>query len=252
MTNKIALITGSNRGLGKSAALHLAKRHVDVVVTFRSNREEAEAVVAEIKSLGANATALQLDVGKVSTFDAFATELKAALTTTFKRSTIDFLVNNGGNAVNSTFAETTEAQFDEMMNVHFKGVFFLTQKLLPLIENGGRILNISSGLARFTSPGRSVYGSMKGGLEVLSRYLAKELGPRKIAVNVLAPGPIATDFGGGAVRDNTQLNQMLSAQTALGRVGVADDIGPLVASLLGEESRWINGQRIEAAGGINL
>jgi NAD(P)-dependent dehydrogenase (short-subunit alcohol dehydrogenase family) len=248
----IALITGGSRGLGKSMALALAGHGTDVVLTYRSNKAEAEAVVDAIRKLGRRAVALPLDVGKSATFPAFADQLRAALKEQWQRDQFDYLVNNAGVGVHNSFAETTEAQFDELVNVHLKGTFFLTQALLPLIADGGRILNISSGLARFALPGYSAYAAMKGGIEVLTRYLAKELSARRIAVNTLAPGAIETDFGGGVVRDNADVNAQIASQTALGRVGLPDDIGGAVAMLLSKESGWINGQRIEAAGGIFL
>jgi NAD(P)-dependent dehydrogenase (short-subunit alcohol dehydrogenase family) len=246
----IALITGGSRGLGKSMALKLAEQGTDVVLTYRSNQAEAEAVVAAIEKLGRHAVALSLDVGKSATFKAFAEQLRAALQQHWQRDRLDYLVNNAGIGVHASFAETTEAQFDELVNVHLKGTFFLTQTLLPMIADGGRIVNISTGLARFALPGYSAYASMKGAIEVLTRYLAKELGSRGIAVNTLAPGAIETDFGGGVVRDNADVNAFVASQTALGRVGQPDDIGGAVASLLSKESRWINGQRIEASGGM--
>ncbi len=249
---KIALITGGSRGLGRNAALKLAARGVDVVLTFRSQAAEAAAVVAEIESLGGKAIALPLDTGSLAGFPAFIETLRARLREHWGREQFDFLLNNAGTGLHASFAETTEAQFDAMVNVHLKGVFFLTQGLLPLIADGGRILNVSSGLARFSYPGKAAYAMMKGGIEVLTRYLAKELGPRRIAVNVIAPGAIATDFGGGTVRDNPQLNAAIAGQTALGRVGEADDIGHAMALLLSDEAGWINGQRIEASGGIQL
>lgn len=248
----IALVTGGSRGLGKSMALHLAARGVDVVLTYRGNRKEAEAVVAEIEKSGRKAAALQLDVGVASSFGAFAEQLRAVLKSQWQRENFNFLVNNAGIGAHAPFAETTEAQFDELMNIHLKGPYFLTQKLLPLMADGGRIVNISTGLARFATPGYSAYATMKGGIEVLTRYMAKELGSRGIAANVVAPGAIETDFGGGVVRDNKQLNDMVASQTALGRVGLPDDIGGVVASLLSPENRWINAQRIEASGGMYL
>jgi NAD(P)-dependent dehydrogenase (short-subunit alcohol dehydrogenase family) len=248
----IAIITGGSRGLGRNAAIKLAEAGTDVVITYRSNRVEADNVVAEIRKRGRRAAALQLDVSNVSTFDSFATQLRATLAQHWERDRFDFLVNNAGMGVHATFAETTEAQFDDLVNTHLKGVFFLTQKLLPLIADGGRILNVSSGLARFALPGYAAYAAMKGGIEVLTRYLAKELGPRRISVNVLAPGAIETDFGGGAVRDNAQLNAFVASQTALGRVGLPDDIGGVVAALLAPQTGWINAQRIEASGGMFL
>ena len=251
-TPSIALITGGSRGLGRSAALAAAQSGIDVVLTYRQQAAEAQAVVAQIQALGRRAMALQLDVGDVRSFDAFAGQLAQALQAGWQRDRFDFLVNNAGMGVHAPFAETTEAQFDALVNVHLKGVFFLTQRLLPLMNDGGRILNLSSGLARFALPGYAAYAAMKGAIEVLSRYLAKELGPRGIAVNVVAPGAIETDFGGGAVRDNAELNAFIAGQTALGRVGVAEDIGPLVAALLQPSTRWVNAQRIEASGGMFL
>lgn len=250
--SKIALVTGGSRGLGKNTVIALAKQGVDVVLTYNSKQAEAEAIVAELQGLGVQAAALQLDVGNSKNFPAFAGQLAALLKSTWQRNSFDFLVNNAGIGIHASFAETTEEQFDLLVNIHLKGTFFLTQKLLPLINDGGRIVNISTGLARFSFPGYAAYAAMKGGVEVLSRYMAKELGARGIAVNVVAPGAIETDFGGGVVRDNDQLNQMIAGQTALGRVGVADDIGPMIASLLSESNRWINAQRIEVSGGMML
>lgn len=251
-TSRIAVVTGASRGLGKSMAIHLAERGVDVVLTYRSNEAEALQVVARIAELGRKAIALPLEVGDVKGFPAFAEALKARLRDEWGRDSFDFLVNNAGVGAHASFIETTEAQFDAMVNVHLKGTFFLTQTLLPLIADGGRILNVSSGLTRFSFPGYAAYAAMKGAVEVLTRYLARELGDRRITANVLAPGPIATDFGGGAVRDNPQLNQMISGMTALGRVGLPDDIGGAVALLLSPEAQWITGQRIEASGGMLL
>jgi NAD(P)-dependent dehydrogenase (short-subunit alcohol dehydrogenase family) len=251
-TGPIALVTGASRGLGKSAALHLAKRGADVILTYRSGSAEAEATVAEIESMGRRAHALPLDVSKSSTFVEFAIRLRDALSRNWQRDKLNFLVNNAGIGIHANFADTTEAQFDELVNIHLKGAFFLTQKLLPLLADGGRIVNISSGLTRFALPGYSAYAAMKGAIEVLSRYMAKELGPRGITVNVVAPGAIATDFGGGMVRDDAQINAMIASQTALGRVGLPDDIGGVIASLLSPENGWINAQRIEASGGMFL
>ncbi|MBX5460732.1 MAG: SDR family oxidoreductase [Steroidobacteraceae bacterium] len=249
---RIAIITGGSRGLGRNAAFKLAEASTDVVITYRSNRAEADNVVAQIRERGRRAAALQLDVSNVSTFDSFAAELRATLAQHWERDRFDFLVNNAGVGVRAPFAEITEAQFDELMNTHLKGVFFLTQKLLPLIADGGRILNVSSGLARFTLPGYSAYAAMKGGIEVLTRYLAKELGSRRISANVLAPGAIETDFSGGALRNSAQLKAFVASQTALGRTGLPDDIGGVIAALLAPETGWINGQRIEASGGMFL
>jgi NAD(P)-dependent dehydrogenase (short-subunit alcohol dehydrogenase family) len=248
----IALVTGGSRGLGKSTALHLAKRGTDVILTYKSGRAEAEATVAEIESMGRRAQALPLDVAKSTTFVEFAIRLRDVLSKNWQREKVNFLVNNAGIGIHANFADTTEAQFDELVNIHLKGVFFLTQKLLPLLADGGRIVNISSGLSRFVLPGYSAYAAMKGAIEVLSRYMAKELGPRGIAVNVVAPGAIETDFGGGMIRDDAQVNAMIASQTALGRVGLPDDIGGVIASLLSAENGWINAQRIEASGGMFL
>lgn len=247
---KIALITGGSRGLGRNTALAMAKQEVDVVLTYQSKQAAAQTVVEEITALGRKAVALQLDVAQVKTFDAFASTLKQALQTHFQAEKFDFLVNNAGTGLTAPFAETTEQIFDDMVNIHLKSTFFVTQKLLPLINDGGRIINISSGLARFTLPGYSAYAAMKGGIEVLTRYMAKELGARQIAVNTVAPGAIETDFGQGLVRDNKEVNAYIASQTALGRVGVPDDIGPMIASLLSENNRWVNAQRIEASGGM--
>ncbi|HYO92903.1 MAG TPA: SDR family oxidoreductase [Polyangiaceae bacterium] len=249
---RIALITGSSRGLGRSMALHLAERSTDIVLTFRSGEAEAREVAAQIQAKGRKVVALRLDVASSKTFASFAELLKAELARVWQRDSFDYLVNNAGNGVHASFAETTEEQFDELMNTHLKGTFFLTQRLLPLLSDGGGILNVSTGLARFTFPGFAAYAAMKGGVEVLTRYMAKELGVRRISVNTLAPGPIETDFGGGAVRDNPDMNRALAAQAALGRVGLPDDIGAAVAMLLAAESRWITGQRIEASGGTLL
>lgn len=249
-TAKVALVTGASRGLGRNMAIALARKGVDVIGTYHSHQAEAAAARAEIESLGRKAAMLRLDTGHVSSFPAFAADLKQALAATWKRTSFDYLVNNAGIGIHAPFAETTEADFDRLMNINLKGVFFLTQTLLPLFADGGRIVNLSSGLTRFSLPGYAAYAAMKGGVEVLTRYLAKELGPRGIAVNTIAPGAIETDFGGGAVRDNKQLNAFVASVTALGRPGLPDDIGPVVASLLSEDSRWINAQRIEVSGGM--
>jgi NAD(P)-dependent dehydrogenase (short-subunit alcohol dehydrogenase family) len=251
-TVPIALVTGGSRGLGRSTALHLAKHGTDIILTYKSGGAEAEATVAEIESMGRRAHALPLDVAKSTTFVEFAIRLRDVLSKNWQRDKVNFLVNNAGIGIHANFADTTEAQFDELVNIHLKGVFFLTQKLLPLLADGGRIVNISSGLSRFVLPGYSAYAAMKGAIEVLSRYMAKELGPRGIAVNVVAPGAIETDFGGGMVRDDAQVNAMIASQTALGRVGLPDDIGGVIASLLSPENGWINAQRIEASGGMFL
>lgn len=245
----IALITGASRGLGRAGALALAARGVAIIGTYHSNKAEADKTAADVAAAGSRAVMLPLDTGVVAEFAPFAEAVRAALQT-FDRERFDFLVNNAGVGLHKPFAETTEADFDRLMNIHFKGVYFLTQTLLPLIEDGGRILNISSGLARFALPGASAYAAMKGGVEVLTRYLAKELGPRRIAVNTLAPGAIETDFNGGTVRDNKQVNAFVASVTALGRAGKPDDIGGAIAALLDPGSGWITGQRVEASGGM--
>jgi len=249
---KIALVTGGSRGLGKNMALSLAKKGLDVVLTYHSKKDEALAVVAEIESLGGKAAVLQLNAGVVKDFDAFFEGLTLVLNDRFGVGKIDFLVNNAGIGIHAGFAETTEEQFDELMNIHLKGAFFLTQKALAVLNDGGGIVNISSGLARFSNPGYAAYAAMKGGIETLSRYQAKELGGRGIRVNVVAPGAIETDFGGGVVRDNSDVNKHIASVTALGRVGLPDDIGGVVAFLCTEDAKWINAQRIEVSGGMNL
>jgi NAD(P)-dependent dehydrogenase (short-subunit alcohol dehydrogenase family) len=252
MKNTIALITGGSRGLGKNMALNLAKKGSDIILTYNTKKEYATRVAEEIQGMGRKATVLELNTGDVNGFDEFVKRLKVSLQEVFQTDTIDFLVNNAGIGIHAAFMNTTEAQFDELMNIHFKGTFFLTQKVLPLIQDGGRIVNLSSGLARFSNPGYAAYGSMKGAIETLTRYLAKELGPRRIGVNVVAPGAIETDFGGGAVRDNAELNKAIAVGTALGRVGLPEDIGGVVAFLCSPESAWINGQRLEVSGGFQL
>lgn len=249
---KIAIITGGSRGLGKNAALKLAAKGVDVILTYHSQHEEALKVVKEIEGMGRKAHALKLDTGNVSSFGAFVKEVEGALQAKFKTNKFDYLLNNAGMGVYAPIEQTTEEQFDLLMNTHFKGVFFLTQKLLPVINDGGRILNVSSGLARFSFPGYAAYASMKGAVEVFTRYLAKELGPRRISVNTIAPGAIETDFGGGHVRDDKSMNTMIASQTALGRAGLPDDIGDVMAELLAGNTTWINGQRVEASGGFFL
>jgi len=245
----ITLITGASRGLGRNTAVHVARQGGDVLLTYRSNADEAQAVIAEIAALGRKAVALQLDTGDVSAFPAFVEQVRAALRETWQRDRVDHLVNNAGHGDAAPIAETTQAQFDRLVDVHFKGVFFLTQALLPLLADGGRIVNLSTGLTRFAYPGYAAYAAAKAAVETLTLYMAKEFGARGIAVNTVAPGAIETDFGGGAVRDNPEVNQHLAGITALGRVGVADDIGPMIAGLLGEANRWVNAQRIEVSGG---
>ena len=248
--SKIALVTGGSRGLGKNMALAIAKKGLDVIITYNSQKGEADTVVSEIEALGQKAAALQLNVGEAASFDAFYAEVSKTLTTTFSTDKFDYLVNNAGIGVHASFAETNEADFDALVNIQFKGPFFLTQKALPVLNDGGGIINISTGLARFSSPGYAAYASMKGGMETLTKYQAKELGSRGINVNIVAPGAIETDFGGGMVRDNAQVNAFLASQTALGRVGLPDDIGGVVAFLCTDDARWITAQRIEVSGGM--
>ncbi len=249
--SKIAIVTGGSRGIGRSTVLCLAGRGVRSIFTFNTNRAEADKVVALAAEAGAGAIALQLDTGNAGAFDGFAGRVRGALAE-MKAERFDYLVNNAGNASAASFESITEAEMDALYNVHFKGVLFLTQKLLPLINDGGRIVNISSGLARFAGPNRIGYGSMKAAVETLTRYMALELGPRRIAVNVVAPGPIATDFSGGMVRDNPAVNKMIADHTALGRAGVPDDVGPVIAGLLSDDFGWVNAQRIEVAGGMQI
>jgi NAD(P)-dependent dehydrogenase (short-subunit alcohol dehydrogenase family) len=248
---KIALVTGGSRGLGKDMALSLGRKGMDVIVTYRSQQAEAEAVVQEIEAMGQRATALLLDVNQLSTYDAFVQAIGDSLTTHFQATGLDFLVNNAGIGGTVPFEQVTEAFFDEFMNVHYKGVYFLTQKLLPHFNTGGGIVNISSGTTRFVNPGYSVYASMKGAMEVLTRYWAKELGPKGIRCNIVAPGPIETDFNNAAIRNNPQMKERLATMSPLGRVGTASDVGGVVAFLCSDEGAWINAQRIEVAGGIN-
>ncbi|MDX1292472.1 MAG: SDR family oxidoreductase [Hyphomonas sp.] len=250
--SRITLITGGSRGLGRNTALSIARRGGDVLFTYRSRADEAEALVAEIEGMGRKARAFRLDTSMIDTFPAFAETVKSALQETWQRDSFDHLVNNAGHGVNAPIAEFTEEQFDALVNVHFKGVVFLTQALLPLIAEGGRIVNISSGLTRMVFPGYGIYAATKGAVEVLTRYMAKEFGARGITVNTVAPGAIETDFGGGIVRDTPGLNQRIAEMTVLGRVGVPDDIGPMIATLLSPDNRWINAQRIEVSGGQGL
>ncbi|EKZ6361489.1 SDR family NAD(P)-dependent oxidoreductase [Klebsiella aerogenes] len=252
MTQRIALVTGGSRGLGKNAALKLAAKGTDIILTYHSNQQAALEVVREIEQTGVNAAALPLNVGDAASFSGFVQQLTQCLKEKWQRDSFDYLLNNAGIGLTAPFSETSEAQFDELMNIHLKGPFFLTQQLLPLLKDGGRILNVSSGLARFALPGYSAYAAMKGAMEVLTRYQAKELGARGISVNIIAPGAIETDFGGGSVRDNAQLNQHIAAQTALGRVGLPDDIGDAIAALLSDELGWMNAQRVEVSGGMFL
>ncbi|MDI7921846.1 SDR family NAD(P)-dependent oxidoreductase [Ferirhizobium litorale] len=249
--NTIAIVTGGSRGLGRNTVLNLAKRGTDTIFTYHSNKAEAAAVTDAVAQLGRRAIALQLDTGDVASFEAFVGRVGEALAE-LGAEKFDYLVNNAGTSHHNAFELTTEAELDSLFNVHFKGVFFLTQKLLPLIRDGGRIVNISTGLTRITVPGSGAYAAMKGAIEVLTRYLAKELGSRGIAVNAVAPGAIATDFSGGMVRDNPEVNRRVVEMTALGRVGQPDDIGPMIAALLSQDNRWVNAQRIEVSGGMAL
>lgn len=250
--SKIALVTGGSRGLGKDMALKLAQKGHNVILTYNSKLNEAQKVITEIEKLGRKAIALQLDVADSASFDSFVQEIKVAVQANFQKDKIDYLVNNAGVGVHANFEETTPEQFDNMVNIHLKAPFFLTQKLLPIFNNGGGIVNIASGLTRFSFTGYDAYAVMKGGVETLSKYQAKFLGERGIRVNIVAPGAIETDFGGGAVRDNKELNDYIASLTALGRVGMPDDIGSVVAFLCSDEAKWVNGQRIEVSGGIFL
>ncbi len=252
LENKIALVTGSSRGLGKEMAIRLAQQGADILVTYNSNQSQADETVNEIEALGQKAAAFQLNVGEVSTFDAFFSEIKTSLEQHWGASKFDILVNNAGIIAHQMVAETSESTFDSLMNIQLKGPFFITQKALELLNDGGRIINVSTGLARFSIPGYGAYAAMKSGIEVFTRYLAKEIGSRQITVNVIAPGAINTDMNKTALENNPELEKMLSSVTALGRVGVAKDIGGVVAFLASEDARWINGQRIEASGGMFL
>ena len=249
--NRIAIVTGGSRGLGRATVLALAARGVGTILTYRSNQAEAESVVAAAERANAQAAALRLDVGATSGFPGFEAEVRRVLTN-WGTDRFDYLVNNAGTSHHAPITDVTEEDFDALYRVHFKGVFFLTQTLLPLMADGGRIVNISSALARVACPGSAAYGSMKGAVEVLTRYMAKELGNRGITANVVAPGAIATDFSGGMVRDNPEVNKMVAAMSPLARVGLPDDIGPMIASLLSEDNRWVNAQRIEVSGGAGL
>ncbi len=245
---KVAIVTGGSRGLGRSTVLSLAERGVDSIFTYHSNQKEADNVVSLVSKAGQKAVALKLDTGKVADFATFVQNVRKVLAE-WRVDRFDYLVNNAGTSHHAAIVDTTEADFDQLYNVHLKGVFFLTQKLLPIIQDGGRIVMISSGLARFAFPGSAPYACMKGAVEVLTRYFAKELGSRRISVNTVAPGAIETDFSGGMVRDNPELKKQIAGMTALGRPGLPEDIGPMVALLLADENRWINAQRIEVSGG---
>jgi NAD(P)-dependent dehydrogenase (short-subunit alcohol dehydrogenase family) len=249
--SRIAIVTGGSRGLGRNTVLSLAHRGVDSIFTYHSNQAEADKVATKVAEAGRRAIPLRLDTGDTRGFDAFVQEVRKVLVA-LGAERFDYLVNNAGVSSHAAFDQTTEDELDRLYNIHFKGVFFLTQKLLPLINDGGRIVTLSTGLTRIITPGSAAYGSMKGAIEVLTRYLAKELGPRRIAVNTVAPGAIATDFSGGVVRDNPEVNKRIADMTALGRAGEPDDIGPMIASLLSQDNRWINAQRIEVSGGMAI
>lgn len=248
----VALVTGANRGIGRATALQVARDGTDAIITYRSHTEEAEQVVAEIHELGRKAVALQLDAGAIASFDGFAVSVADALRETWNRENFDHLINNGGAQRPGSFVDATEDDFDGLVNVLFKGPLFLTQKLAPLLADGGSIINISSGVTRFYAPEHLIYAACKGAVEVMTRYLAQELGPRQISVNTVAPGATATDFSGGLLRDNEPVQQMVTSVTALGRIGVAEDVGSAIAALLSEENRWVNGQRLEVSGGVHL
>jgi len=248
---KIALVTGGSRGLGKDMALSIARKGMDVILTYRTNEAEANAVVQEIESLGQKAVALQLDMGEFHSLDGFVQQVLETLQTKWNKTTFDFLINNAGMGATVPFLQVTEELFNNFLNVHFKSIYFLTQKFVPNMNAGGRIINISTGTTRFSNPGYSVYASMKGAIEVFTKYLAKELGVRGIGANVVAPGPVETDFNNAAIRSNPQMRNVLGSLSPLGRVGSADDIGSVVAFLCTDDAKWINGQRIEVSGGIN-
>lgn len=247
---KIALVTGGSRGLGKDMALSIARKGINVILTYRSNEKEALETVDTIQSTGVLATALHLDMTNFSSLNSFVEDVKKILSG-WNTDRIDFLINNAGMGATVPFLEVTEELFNDFLNVHFKGVYFLTQKFVPLINPGGRIINISTGTTRFSNPGYSVYASMKGAIEIFTKYLAKELGARGIGANIVAPGPIETDFNNAAIRSNPQMKTVLSSLSPLGRVGNPDDIGSVVAFLCTDDAKWINGQRIEVSGGIN-
>ena len=246
---KIAIVTGGSRGLGRNTVLNLAQRGVDSILTYNASPDEAKQVVTAAEAAGARAAALKLDTGDSSSFEDFVAKVRSTLAG-WGAERFDYLVNNAGISDHTPFDQVTEELLDRMYSVNFKGVYFLTQKLVPLINDGGRIVNISTGVTRIVNPNSSTYATMKGALEVLTRYLASNLGPRGITVNTVAPGAVATDFSGGVVRDNPEVNKRVASVTALGRAGVPDDIGPMIASLLSDDNRWVNAQRIEVSGGM--
>ena len=251
-TEKIALVTGGSRGLGRDMSINLAKKGLNVIITYNSQLDDAREVVTEIEQLGKKAAAVQLNVGLISSFDDFYSQVKDLLKNHFESEKFDYLVNNGGFATTSPIAETTESAFDDLLNVHYKGVYFLTQKALPILNDNGGIVNITTGLTRFSYPGVSVYASVKAAVECLTRYMAKELGVRGINVNAVAPGAVATDFGGGGLKNSVQMQEHMKTITAIPRVALASDIGPVVAFLCTDEAKWINAQRIEVSGGMNI
>lgn len=251
-TTKIALVTGGSRGLGKDMALSIARKGIDVIITYRSNEEMAQQTVAEVEAIGQQAAALHLNMSEFGSLDNFVGEVKQLLLAKWNLTSFDFLINNAGMGATVPFEKVTEELFNDFLNVHFKGIYFLTQKFVPMLNTGGRIINISTGTTRFSNPGYSVYASMKGAIEVFTKYLAKELGAKGIGANVVAPGPIETDFNNATIRSNPQLKTILSSLSPLARVGNAEDIGGVVAFLCTEDARWINGQRIEVSGGINM
>jgi NAD(P)-dependent dehydrogenase (short-subunit alcohol dehydrogenase family) len=252
MNTKIALVTGGSRGLGKDMALALAKKGIDVILTYNTSKAEADKVVEEITKGGRKAVALSFNVGDIKSFDTFLSEVSSSLQKNWGVRTFDFLVNNAGVGATIPIAQVTEESFDNLLNIHFKGVYFLTQKSIAHMNDGGAVINISSGTTRFCVPGYSVYSSLKGAVEIFTKYIAKEYGSRGIRANIVAPGPIETDFNNAAIRSNPQMKSFLGSQTALGRVGQADDIGSVVAFLCTDDAKWVNGQKIEVTGGINL
>lgn len=252
MDSKIALVTGGSRGIGRDAAIRLAQKGNDIILTYHSKATEATAVVAEIEALGQNAVAMQLDVADIKSLPIFIEKVAHVLQEKWHRTKFDFLINNAGTGATIPFTQATEDDFDRLLNVHFKGVYFLTQKALPLMNDQGSIINVSSGTTRFCNPGYSIYASMKGAMETLTKYLAKELGSRGINVNIVAPGPIETDFNNAFIRSNPEIKNRLASVTALGRVGEANDIGGIIAFLCSTDAKWINAQRIEASGGVNI
>jgi NAD(P)-dependent dehydrogenase (short-subunit alcohol dehydrogenase family) len=249
---KIALITGASRGLGRNTAIHLAEKGVGVVITYLSNKGEADTAIKEIEAKGAKGVALRLDTSKSDTFEVFKQRFGLSLKETWGRADFDYLVNNAGFGIAKSILETTEEEFDKLVNTQYRGLFFITQKLIPLVKDGGSIVNISSGLTRFALGNNSAYAMTKGGVEVFTRYLARELGRRQITANSVAVGATETDFGGGVIRDNPEYHKLISSMVALGRPGKPDDIGRMIASLLSDDNHWINAQRIEVSGGMSI